>query len=33
MWGMIFTELIRAMVLAALGEEPASTDSDGRLAR
>lgn len=33
MRGMTVTELIRATVLAALGEEPAVTDSGGRLAR
>ncbi|MCY4057759.1 MAG: hypothetical protein OXG44_07140, partial [Gammaproteobacteria bacterium] len=33
MRGMTVTELIRATVLTALGEEPAVTDSGGRLAR
>lgn len=33
MRGVTVTELIRATVLTALGEEPALTDSDGRLAR
>ncbi len=33
MRGMTVTELIRATVLTALGEEPGLTDSGGRLAR
>ena len=32
MRGMSVTELIRATVLSALGEDPAPTDSGGRLA-